>query len=181
MKTMTILFVLATAMLTMAFPVNSLSANATPLPLEEQMVGDVTYVTGGVGDTEAAAMKHLAKEYSLEVTFTQKQAGQPEEFLSDVRVKIQDAQQQIVLDITTDGPFLLANLPLGNYLVIAEYNGAIRQKKVSLKADKHRKIDFNWPIEVQPELKQQNDSLRPTVKALYKDNSMGFITQIVSK
>jgi hypothetical protein len=136
-------FVRIAAVLAMAFSINALSAAAT-LPMEEQQVGDVTYVTGGVGEAEAAVMRDMAKDYQLEITFLQKQAGQREEFLADVKVKIQDEQQNTLLDITTDGPFLLANLPQGKYLVKAEYYGEVKTLVAHIDGDKHKKLAFWW-------------------------------------
>jgi hypothetical protein len=136
---------LVATVLAMAFALTSLSATTTPLPLEEQMVGDVTYVTGGVSDTEAAAMRHLADDYVLEVVFMQKQKGQSGEFLADVKVQIQDEQQNTLLDIVTDGPFLLVNLPQGNYLVKAEYYGEVKSLVAHIDGNKHKKLEFWWP------------------------------------
>ncbi len=136
-----------TAVLVMAFSINAslvtLSAAET-LPMQEQQVGDVTYVTGGVGEAEAAVMRDMAKDYQLEITFLQKKPGQREEFLADVKVQIQDEQQNAVLDITTDGPFLLVNLPQGNYLVKAEYYGEVKSLVAHIVGDKHKKLEFWW-------------------------------------
>lgn len=84
-----------------------------PMPIT---AGNVTYLTGGIGDSEAESIRAIAKNYPLEVVFVQK-LNQQEEFLAEVKVKIQDQQQNVILDITTEGPYLLANLPrsLSNY------------------------------------------------------------------
>src|SRR5450830_532143 len=78
-----------------------------PMPIT---AGNVTYLTGGIGDSEAESIRAIAKNYPLEVVFVQK-LNQQEEFLAEVKVKIQDQQQNVILDITTEGPYLLANLP----------------------------------------------------------------------
>jgi hypothetical protein len=136
-------FVRIATVLAMAFSINTLSATAT-LPLQEQQVGDVIYVTGGVGEAEAAAMRSMAKDYQLEVTFLQKQVVQREEFLADVMVQIQDQHQNTLLDITTDGPFLLVNLPQGKYLVKAEYYGEDKRLVAHIDGDKHKKLEIWW-------------------------------------
>jgi hypothetical protein len=117
---------------------------SAPMLMQEELAGNVTYITGGVGEAEAAVMRDMAKDYLLEVTFMQKRSGQKEEFLADVAVQIQDEQQKVVLDVTTDGPFLLANLPVGNYLVIAWYNGEAKQQKINVDVNKHQKVVFSW-------------------------------------
>ncbi|MGB7816322.1 MAG: carboxypeptidase-like regulatory domain-containing protein [Methylotenera sp.] len=135
---------LAATVLNIALPVGTLMS--APMRMQEQLVGNVIYITGGVGRSEAAVMRNFAKDYLLEVSFIQKQPGQREEFLADVKVQILDEQQNVVLDVTTDGPFLLANLPQGNYLVTAEHHGEAKQQKVNVDANKHQKIEFKWLV-----------------------------------
>jgi hypothetical protein len=146
-----ILVLLMVVVFAMALSVNALSAAPTPLPMIVQSFGNITYVTGGVGDAEATAMRRLAKDYALELSFTQRPARHPEEFLADVKVQIKDMQQTAVLAITTHEPFLLANMPAGDYLIVAEHDGEIKQKKVSLNNSKHLNIAFVWPVVVSPE------------------------------
>jgi hypothetical protein len=69
-----------------------------------------------------------------------------EEFLAQVKVQIKDHHHNMMLDITTEGPFLLAKLPQGKYLVVAEHNGVVKQQWVSVGSKKHQKIVFWWPI-----------------------------------
>lgn len=117
--------------------------------------GNVTYISGGVGDSEAEALRAIAENYALEVVFIQK-LKQREEFLASVKVQIQDHHHHIVLDINTEGPYLLANLPAGHYQITAEHNGVIKQQWLMLadiannnnrhKKTAHRKIVFWWPI-----------------------------------
>jgi len=149
MKARYVMILFSAVILTISLPINT--ALSAPMVMQEEISGNVTYITGGVGEAEAAVMRDMAKDYLLEVSFTQKQKGQPEEFLANVKVQIQDDQQNAVLDITTDGPFLLANLLDGDYLIIAEYNGEVKKKKVNVDFNKHQKIMFNWPIGEQSE------------------------------
>jgi hypothetical protein len=118
-----------------------------PMPVTD---GSVTYLTGGIGDSEAESIRAIAKNYLLEVIFVQK-FEQKEEFLAEVKVKIQDRNQNLILDITTEGPYLLANLPKGHYQIIAEYNGNVKQQWVDVgdinnKKSKHKKVVFWWSV-----------------------------------
>ena len=126
-----------------ALPTHTLSAE--PMPMHNMHAGDVSYLTGGIGSSEAESMREAAKDYALEIVFVQK-LKQLEEFISDVKVQIQDAQKNTVLDVITEGPFLLVNLPNGKYIITAEFNGDIKQQKVNVAAKKHQKIVFWWPI-----------------------------------
>ena len=127
----------------LALPIHALSAE--PMPMHDMHAGDVSYLTGGIGSSEAERMREAAKDYTLEIVFVQK-LKQLEEFISDVKVKIQDAQKNIVLDVTTEGPFLLVNLPNGKYIITAEFNSDTKQQKVNVGAKKHQKVVFWWPI-----------------------------------
>lgn len=145
MKTadMMVSLALAIAVLGITLPASALSAE--PMTMQDTQTSDVNYRTGGIGSTEAEEMREAAKDYALEIVFVQKLKEQ-EEFISDVKVQIQDTQKNTVLDITTEGPFLLANLPKGKYVITAEFNGISKQQKVNVGAKKHQKIVFWWPI-----------------------------------
>lgn len=121
-----------------------------------EVLGNVTYVTGGIGEEESVAMRDVAKSYQLEIVFVRKLKEQ-EEFVSDVKVEIQDTQNNSVLDITTEGPFLLANLPNGKYVITAEFNGFIKRQQVSVNAKKHQKVVFWWPFTEQAEIEYESE------------------------
>ena len=61
---------------------------ASPAAAQET-AGNVSYISGGVGEDEAAAMKSAAAGYPLELQFVQK-ATPRDEFLADVKVRITD-------------------------------------------------------------------------------------------
>jgi hypothetical protein len=173
-------FALVVAALAIAPPAGSVAY--APLPIQEQQVGKVTYLTGGVGRSEVAVMRANAKDYLLELIFSQKIQGQRDEFIADVKVQIQDEQENVVLDIVSEGPFLLANLPEGNYLVIVEFNGEVKQKKVTIAIDKHQKIEFSWVVLKPPAAEElpavddmQNNSLGRTVIGTYNMKSLSFM------
>ena len=127
----------------LALPIHTLSAE--PIPMHDMHAGEVSYLTGGIGSSEAESMRAAAKDYTLEIVFVQK-LKQLEEFISDVKVKIKDSQKNTVLDVITEGPFLLVNLPNGKYIITAEFNNDTKQQKVNVGAKKHQKIVFWWPI-----------------------------------
>ena len=126
-----------------ALPTHTLSAES--MPMHDMHAGDVSYLTGGIGSSEAESMREVAKDYALEIVFVQK-LKQLEEFISDVKVKIKDSQKNTVLDVVTEGPFLLVNLPNGKYIITAEFNSDTKQQKVNVGAKKHQKVVFWWPI-----------------------------------
>jgi hypothetical protein len=117
---------------------------------EKHVVGEVSYISGGVGQDEASEMKQLAKSYPLEIVFVQKanreETDRIEEYLAAVKLQIKDAKGSVVLDITTDGPILLADLPSGNYLIAAEYNNVVKTNRIRISAKKHQRVVFLWPM-----------------------------------
>lgn len=112
-------------------------------PPEKHVVGDVTYVSGGIGKGEVAEMKRLAKNYPLEIVCVQKEDG-VEGYIADVKLQISDTKGNLVLDVATDGPFLLADLPKGKYTITAEYNNTIKTNHVTIGGKKHQRLVFAW-------------------------------------
>jgi hypothetical protein len=126
-----------------------------------EKMGDVAYVSGGIGESELEMMQGRAKDYALEFVFVQK-LKQKEEYLANINVKIQDAHKNIVLETVTEGPYLFVNMPKGKYSVSAEYDGNVKLRNVYVSTKKHQKVVFWWPIlehtepeAAQEELKQQ--------------------------
>ena len=105
--------------------------------------GNVSYVSGGVGEDDAAAMKSAAAGYPLELQFVQK-ATPRDEFLADVKVRITDRARNVVLDAVASGPFLLAKLPPGTYQIEADHVGVVKRQTVDLRPGKHQKSVFVW-------------------------------------
>lgn len=114
---------------------------------KEIKIGKVSYVTGGICSDEVEQMKTLAKNYPLEVVLVEKtEEKEKEGYIADVKVKIHDAKDNLMLEVTTEGPFLLVNLPDGSYKVTAEYNNVIKTNKVNVNKKKHERIVFLWSI-----------------------------------
>lgn len=112
------------------------------LPAEQQQ-GEVTFMTGGVGSEEAAAIRDAAAKWPLTLVFVEARRGR-ESWVADVGVSIRDGKGDTVLDATTDGPFLLARLSPGRYVVEATYNGTAHRKSVTVPAHGARRIVFQW-------------------------------------
>jgi hypothetical protein len=135
------------SMIAAAIAVSGLAINATGAPAGHvpatQTQGEVTYIAGGVGEAEAAAIKHVARYYPLELEFLLN-AKPKDEYLSDVQVRIKDVHDKMVLNVAADGPFLLAKMPAGKYTVSAERNGKIERRHIVIAAEEHRRVVFEW-------------------------------------
>lgn len=105
--------------------------------------GAVTYLSGGVGQDEAAAVEKAAPFYPLELEFLAK-AKPKDEYTADVQVTISDKAGNVVLDTKADGPFLLAKLPPGLYKVSATAEGKTKIRRVHIGATGHHHMIFEW-------------------------------------
>jgi hypothetical protein len=117
------------------------SFDMAPLP-PQQMQGDVTYITGGVGQEEAMTMRKEAARFPLSLEFI-RNAGPNVEFLADINVTITDQQGRTVLATMSDGPMLLANVPAGKYTVTADDHGLAKARNVVV-TGRPEHLVFEW-------------------------------------
>ncbi|MGD0961516.1 MAG: carboxypeptidase-like regulatory domain-containing protein, partial [Methylomonas sp.] len=82
--------------------------------------------------------------YNLRLLFSMKGTG---EYLSDVKVRIEDAKGAVYLETVSDGPMLFVKLKPGRYNVTADQNGYEMNKKASIAANKATSLSFAWPKE----------------------------------
>lgn len=109
----------------------------------EQSQGDVTFLTGGIGSAEAAAIRDTAGRWPLALVFVEVRRGR-ESWIADVDVNIRDSKGDAVLQAATDGPYLLARMAPGRYVVEARYNGVAHRKTVTIPAHGGRRLVFQW-------------------------------------
>jgi hypothetical protein len=155
MKSTTLIASIIAAGLVAAGPARSTDTASLPAAHEQ---GRISYITGGIGEDEAAALKQAAATYPLEMLFVQK--GQPkDEFLADIRVSIRNRSGASMLETTADGPFLLARLPDGKYNIEAEYRGELKHQTVDIRSGRHQRAVFVWA--------PREDSENPVVGSAY--------------
>ena len=126
---------------------SALSAAALAMPVQNlppaETQGAVTYRTGGIGQSEAAAMRQAERNYPLSLEFAER-AGPKNWFLANVEVTIKDQHGNTVLQTFSDGPFLLAKLPAGRYTVTATDNGASQTRHVTIAKGTPERLFFDW-------------------------------------
>src|SRR5262245_2798152 len=108
------------AVAALALIASSLAGAAT---LQEQSQGQVSYISGGIGSDEAEAMRKAAANYPLTLELATPQGGPRDAYVSNAQVDISDASGKPVLDMTSQGPLVLVNLPSGVYRVAVTWNG----------------------------------------------------------
>ena len=108
-----------------------------------QTVGGVSYVSGGVGTESIDRLNSLAGGFNLKLVF----AGKSGAYLTDVRVAIADTKGRTLVDTTSQGPWLLAKLPAGDYRIVATFDGKAVRQQISVGTEKIRTLDFRWASE----------------------------------
>lgn len=109
---------------------------------EEHRAGEVAYVSGGIGHEEALAMQHAAKGYPLELVFVQK-VGKRNEYLAEMPVEITDVHHKVIFKGMSDGPYFLARLPEGRYVVSTHWGQWSFSRHVTVGKQTERVV-FEW-------------------------------------
>jgi hypothetical protein len=71
-------------------------------------------LTGGVSEEEREAMRQDIAPYNVWLVFVERDTGN---YVSGVKVSVVDANENAVVDTVADGPWLLAQVPPGQYRV----------------------------------------------------------------
>ncbi|RQS76971.1 carboxypeptidase regulatory-like domain-containing protein [Burkholderia sp. Bp8963] len=119
------------------------AADAESLPPPDH-AGQVTYLSGGIGSDQSAAIKEQMRDYPLVLEFAGRAGSGDNDYLADIPVNVTDAHGNQVLSTVTQGPFLLATLPDGRYSVTATYNGQTQRRNVQVHASSHVHEVFIW-------------------------------------
>lgn len=106
--------------------------------------GPVEYLSGGIGQDESAAIEKASKRWPLTLEFAVKDKRHAD-FVADVQTTVRNAKGHPVLQVNTDGPFLLAKLAPGRYTVDASFAGKTLHEDVVVKKEQPAKAVFLWP------------------------------------
>ena len=106
----------------------------------EVRAADVPYISGGAGADAREELLAKEKEYNLKVITAEKSG----DYLAGVKVVIESARKEQVLDTTMEGPILLAKLAPGTYSIRATSDGQTLTRTVTIPAQGLRQVDFRW-------------------------------------
>jgi hypothetical protein len=109
---------------------------ATP----DARAADVPYISGGVGADAREELLAKEGEYNLKIIA----AATSGDFLADVKIVIESAGKERVLDTTMEGPILLARLAPGTYTVRATSDAQAQTRTVTIPPQGLRQVDFRW-------------------------------------
>lgn len=115
-----------------------LAADGSDMPFAEQQTdapasqneaaNNPALTSGGVGEEEMSRLKSIQNQYNLKLLITERNGT----FLSDIDVHIIDSKGNEVAETTTEGPVLLAKLPVGKYKIRAERHEEVKEQKVTV-------------------------------------------------
>jgi len=106
----------------------------------------IEYMSGGVGSDEAELMRTVEPRWPAVFEFAVKD-GKGAAFAADVVVTVKDAQGALVLDrVRSSGPYLVARLDPGKYVVEAELGGRRISREIAVggPGTSTRSV-FEWP------------------------------------
>lgn len=110
----------------------------------------ISYIGGGVGVAERAALEQWAKDYTLRIEMARKSG----EYLGDMQVRVFNAGGETVLAAPSDGPLFYVQLPDGPYAVevgpldppAPTTAGLVPQiREVKIVGGKQARLFFAWP------------------------------------
>ncbi len=103
----------------------------------------IAYVTGGVGQDEADALRSIAPGYNMRATFT---IGSGE-YLSGVAVQVSRSDGTVVLAARSEGPYFFARLPPGHYRLVATVDGVPRTRQLDIPSRGSTRFTMVWPTQ----------------------------------
>ena len=110
---------------------------------ETQYSEGISYITGGVGEGESAAILSEAKQWPLLLEMSQIENGRGT-WIFGATIKIMSPQKKTIFSAQADGPYMLINLVPGDYLIEATYQGVMQKRPLSIKAEAPQKISLFW-------------------------------------
>ncbi|MBK8209524.1 MAG: carboxypeptidase regulatory-like domain-containing protein [Rhodospirillales bacterium] len=106
--------------------------------------GGINWVSGGIGFDESLALRKIEGNYNLRLLFAVEGSG---EYLADVVVIIQNQEGQAVLEATSQGPRLLAQVPPGGYTVTATSGGSTVTRRLNVPRGRTVENSFYFPAQ----------------------------------
>lgn len=142
MHVRTIILVAAIALIWASQACAAQKASAADGPQPQSAAGGFDYVTGGIGQSEQAAMTRRYGDYALKLVTARR--GERAAYVSGVDVTIRDGDDRVVLETTTKGPWLMVDLPPGRYTLAADHKGRTQTRKLDLSGHADKQIVLRW-------------------------------------
>jgi hypothetical protein len=102
-------------------------------------------ISGGVSLNARDNLRQHERDANLKMVFALNTGN----YVSDVQIKVVDSKGKVVIDDTSNGPWVLAKLPAGTYTATATYNGKPVTQKFSVGKSGMKTAQFRWPASVE--------------------------------
>jgi hypothetical protein len=109
-------------------------------PMEARAADEVRHISGGASAEAREELRAQEPEFNLKIVVAEKSG----DYLADVKIAIQSARKETVLEDKMLGPILLAKLPPGTYTIRAVYEDKELTQTVAVPARGLRQVDFRW-------------------------------------
>jgi hypothetical protein len=131
--------------LTVGLGLTALASTAVAEIVEGRTEQDRRFLMGGVGVEEVEQMRQQAGQFPLQLIV----AARTGAYLADTQIRISSAQQGPVLDTTLNAPWLLVDLPPGNYSIEATHGGQTQQRRLTVGPGgrQHIVLQFDVPVD----------------------------------
>lgn len=110
-----------------------------------QVNASVPAISGGVSLNARDNLRAQTPPHNVKMVFALNTGN----YVSDVQVQVKDSAGKVVLDDTSNGPWLYAKLPPGSYSATATYNGNAVTQRFSVGKSGVRTAHFRWPASVE--------------------------------
>ena len=111
-----------------------------PASIQVKTYHNIPYFSGGVGEEEIDLLRQVDGAYNVKLIFAATEGN----YLSDVRVLIEDSQGTKVLEAVSEGPWFYTKLPPGTYKVLAQAEGRTQQQRAQVTQQKRTQLQFYW-------------------------------------
>ena len=103
-----------------------------------------TYLTGGVSDEDAAAIKKRGPDYGMQLFLS---ADHKPVAPGEVKVKILNLTGDTVIDSVADGPLFFVKVDGGRYTILLDRLGEKKEKTFDLIGRRFGQFSFDWSKE----------------------------------
>lgn len=120
----------------------SVAVNAGAAVTEGRTNDGRRYLAGGIGTEEVDALRAQADAYSLQLVT----AATSGAYLAGTQIRITGPGNAVILDAPIDAPWLLVDLPPGQYTVRATHAGQTREQRITLGANKPHRVVLHFDV-----------------------------------
>ncbi len=127
----------------LAQPVPAMARSTDSVMINGKTDQGYAFMSGGVGIGERNIMQRKAGAYDLDLSFANRQG----QYLSDVKVIIDNQQGKQIVDSTTTGPLFYIELPPGKYDVKASFDNKTEEvKNLNISKNHSTKELLRWNV-----------------------------------